>query len=94
MTEMLYNPYDLIIIKEKVIPQENIEELMLLTNNTKDISQATIINNDKADNSETNLEVRNTLWYNIPEEMAKNLEQAVAACFREHIAPKYNCQFK
>ena len=93
MTEMLYNPYDLIIIKEKVIPQENIEELMLLTNNTKDISQATIINNDKADNSETNLEVRNTLWYNIPEEMAKNLEQAVAACFREHIAPKYNCQF-
>ena len=62
MTEMLYNPYDLIIIKEKVIPQENIEELMLLTNNTKDISQATIINNDKADNSETNLEVRNTLW--------------------------------
>ena len=94
MTEMLYYPYDLIIIKEKVIPQENIEELMLLTNNTKDISQATIINNDKADNSETNLEVRNTLWYNIPEEMAKNLEQAVAACFREHIAPKYNCQFK
>ena len=94
MTEMLYNPYDLIIIKEKVIPQENIEELMLLTNNTKDISQATIINNDKADNSETNLEVRNTLWYTIPEEMAKNLEQAVAACFREHIAPKYNCQFK
>ena len=94
MTEMLYNPYDLIIIKEKVIPQENIEELMLLTNNTKDISQATIINNDKADNSETNLEVRNTLWYNIPEEMAKNLEQSVAACFREHIAPKYNCQFK
>ena len=94
MTEMLYNPYDLIIIKEKVIPQENIEELMLLTNNTKDISQATIINNDKADNSETNLEVRNTLLYNIPEEMAKNLEQAVAACFREHIAPKYNCQFK
>jgi len=94
MSEMLYNPYDLIIIKQNVIPQENIEELMLLTNNTKDISQATIINNDKADNSETNLEVRNTLWYNIPEEMAKNLEQAVAACFREHIAPKYNCQFK
>ena len=45
MSEMLlYNPYDLIIIKENVIPQEHIEDLMLLTNNTKDISQATIIN--------------------------------------------------
>ena len=44
---MLHNPYDLIIIKENVIPQENIEELMLLTNNTKDISQATTINKEK-----------------------------------------------
>ena len=94
MSEMLYNPYDLIIIKQNVIPQENIEELMLLTNNTKDISQATIVNNDKGDKSDTDLEVRNTLWYSIPEEIAKNLEQAVAACFREHVAPKYNCQFK
>jgi len=94
MSEMLYNPYDLIIIKENVIPQENIEELMLFTNNTKDTSQATTINNDDKENPDTNLEVRNTLWYNITEEMAKNLEQAVAACFREHVAPKYNCQFK
>ena len=45
---LLYNPYDLIIIKKDVIPQENIEELMLLTNN-KDTTQATVINdiNDK-----------------------------------------------
>ena len=94
MSEMLYNPYDLIIIKENVIPEENIEEIMLLTNNTKDISQATTINNDDKEKPDTNLEVRNTLWYNITEEIAKNLEQAVAACFREHVAPKYNCQFK
>ena len=94
MSEMLYNPYDLIIIKENIIPQENIEELMVLTNNTKDISQATVINKDKQDGGEENLEVRNTLWYTITEEMAKNLEQAVAACFREYVAPKYNCQFK
>ena len=47
MSEMLYNPYDLIIIKENVIPEENLEELMLLTNNTKDISHATIINKIK-----------------------------------------------
>ena len=40
---MLHNPYDLIIIQENVIPQEHIEELMLLTNNTKDIHQATVI---------------------------------------------------
>ena len=93
MSEMLYNPYNLIIIKENVIPQENIEELMLLTNN-KDTVPATVINHDKEDGSETNLETRNTLWYHIPEEMCHNLEQAVASCFRDHVAPKYNCQFK
>ena len=93
MSLMLYNPYDLIIIKDNVIPQEHIEEIMLLTNNTKDISQATIIN-DKVEGGETNLETRNTLWYNITEQMAKNLEQAVAECFRNIVAPKYNCQFK
>jgi len=90
---LLHNPYDLIIIKENVIPEENIEEIMLLTNNTKDISQATIIN-DKVEGGETNLETRNTLWYNITEQMAKNFEQAVAECFRNIVAPKYNCQFK
>ena len=94
MSEMLYNPYDLIIIKENVIPQENIEEIMLLTNNTKDITQATVINNEDKYKGDTELETRNTLWYHITEEVAKNLEQAVAACFREHVAPKYNCQFK
>ena len=94
MSEMLYNPYDLIIIKENIIPQENIEELMVLTNNTKDISQATVFNKNVEDGSEENLEIRNTLWYNIPEEMAKNLEQAVAACFVNHVVPRYNCQFK
>ena len=94
MSEMLYNPYDLIIIKQNVIPQENIEEIMLLTNNTKDISHATIINDKKEDGHEEDLKVRNTLWYHITEEMSHNLEQAVAACFREHVAPKYNCVFK
>jgi len=95
---MQHNPYDLIIIRENVVPDKHIEELMLLTNNTKDISQATIINKVKekedGDSCEKNLETRNTLWYHITEEMAKNLEQAVAACFREIVAPKYNCEFK
>ena len=95
---MLYNPYDLIIIKENVIPQEHIEEIMLLTNNTQDIHQATVINKvkekDDGDSHETNLETRNTLWYHITEEMAKKFEQAVATCFGQHVIPKYNCEFK
>ena len=90
MSEILYNPYDLIIIKKDVIPEEHIDELMLLTNN-KVTSQATVINKDKEDNHDTDLEVRNTLWYHITEEMAKNLEQAVAECFRNIVAPRYNC---
>ena len=91
---LLYNPYDLIIIKENVIPQENIEEIMLLTNNTKDISNATVINKDKEDGCEENLETRNTLWYHITEEMVKKFEEAVASSFVNHVAPRYNCQFK
>ena len=95
---MVHNPYELIIIKQNVIPQENIEELMLLTHNTKDISQATTINKDKekedGDSNDTDLKVRNTLWYGITEEIGKNLEQAVAGCFNNYVVPKYNCQFK
>ena len=91
---MLHNPYDLIIIKENVIPQEHIEELMLLTNNTKDVSQATIISDKKEDGHDTNLEVRHTLWYNITEELSHQLEAAVAGCFVNHVIPKYNCEFK
>ena len=91
---LLHDPYDLIIIKQNVIPPDHIEEIMLLTNNTKDISHATIINKDKEEGSETDLETRNTLWYHITEEMDKKFEQAVAGCFRENVIPKYNCQFK
>ena len=69
---------------------------MLLTNNTKDIHQATIINKNKEeeDSHEEDLEVRNTLWYNITEEMSHKLESAVSGCFRDIIVPKYNCEFK
>ena len=91
---MVHNPYDLIIIKENIIPQANIEEIMLLTNNKKDTSQATIINKDDKDESEKNLEVRNTLWYNITPEMAQQFEKCIAECFRNLVAPRYNCQFK
>ena len=90
---LLHNPYDLIIFKENVNPQENIDEIMLLTNNTKDISQATIIN-DKVEGGDTDLEIRNTLWYHITDEMAQNLEIAVSQCFRNFVIPKYHCEFK
>ena len=95
MSEMmhLYNPYDLIIIQSDVIPPDNIEELMLLTNN-KDTTQATVINKGKGEDSETNLEMRNTLWYHIPDEIMPNLEQAVATCFHKFVVPRYNCEFK
>ena len=87
---LLYNPYDLIIIEENVIPPENIEELMLLTNNTEDITQATIINNFKEEGGTTNLKTRNTLWYAITEEMAQKLEIGISTCFKNFIVPKYN----
>ena len=93
---LLYNPYDLIIIKKDVIPQENIDQLMLLTND-KNTTQATIIDNDengKIEEGKTNTDVRNTLWYNITDEIHHNLEKAVATCFGQHVAPRYNCQFK
>ena len=47
---MQHNPYDLIIIKENVVPDKHIEELMLLTNNKEQISQATVINKDEDGN--------------------------------------------
>ena len=94
---MLHNPYDLIIIQENVIPQEHIEELMLLTNNKENISQATIITRDKVEEEEsheTDKEVRDTLWYTITEELGKKLEEGVATCFAQYVVPKYHCEFK
>ena len=84
---MINDPYDLIIIKENVIPQEHIEEIMLLAND-KNTSQATIVNakTDKPDEKDessgrTDLKVRDTLWYNITDEMFKKLEHAVLIVF-------------
>ena len=93
---MQHNPYDLIIIKENVVPNKHIEELMLLTNNKEQISQAQVINtNDKGeDNSVENLKNRNTLWYEIPEEQGNKLEVAISQVYKEICVPKYNCEFK
>ena len=48
-----HNPYDFIIIQQNVIPEEHIEEIMLLTNDKKNISQATIINDVSDDPEDT-----------------------------------------
>ena len=93
---MQHNPYDLIIIKQNVVPQEHIEELMLLTNNKEEVKQATIINtDDDGNNSEKkNLENRNTLWYHIPDEQVNILQVAISQCYARFVQPKYNCEFK
>ena len=99
---MQHNPYDLIIIKENVIPQEHIEELMLLTN-TKDTQQATVFKEptkpdeeiDKTkDGGNEDLRVRDTLWYPISEEQLVKLEQGIAQAYALYVRPRYNCEFK
>ena len=92
---MKHNPYDLIIIKQNVVPDEHIEELMLLTNNKEKITQATVINRDD-DGKDTNVEKiknRNTLWYDIPEEQGKKLELAISQMYSKFCVPKYHCEF-
>ena len=93
---MQHNPYDLIIIKQNVVPQEHLEELMLLTNNKEEVKQATIINtDDDGNNSEKkNLENRNTLWYHIPDEQVNKLQVAISQCYARFVQPKYQCEFK
>ena len=89
------NLYDLIIIRPNVIPDKDIEELMLLTND-KEVRQATIINNndDGTQTHKENLKNRNTLWYDIPEKECNDLQVAVSQVWEQYIVPKYNCEFK
>ena len=95
---MQHNPYDLIIIKENVVPQKHIEELMLLTNNKEEISQATVVDvgggKDGEDSQLEKLENRNTLWYSISEEERNNLEVAISQMYARYCVPKYHCEFK
>ena len=88
------NPYDLIIIRPNVIPDKDIEELMLLTND-KEVRQATIINNndDGTQTHKENLKNRNTLWYHIPEEEGNKLQVAISQVWAQYVAPKYHCEF-
>ena len=91
----IINPYDWIIIRPNVIPDKDIEELMLLTNNKEEVRQATIINNndDGTQTHKENLKNRNTLWYHIPEEEGNKLQVAISQVWAQYIAPKYHCEF-
>ena len=60
------NLYDLMIIQQDVIPLEDIADIMMVTNE-KPTGQATI-KNDKLDEIALK-EIRNTLWYDIPNEL-------------------------
>ena len=87
---MQHNPYDLIIIKENVVPDEHIEELMLLTNNKEEIKQATVFKND---DEEEKVKSRNAWWYSIPKEDANDLQVAVSEMYKRFCVPKYHCKF-
>ena len=87
----LFNLHDLIIIRNKVIPQEDINLLMQQTNST-DTEQATILNDDPE--GKKDLEVRDTLWYPQSDELRVHLEQAISGCYFRYVQPRYQCTFK
>ena len=87
----LFNLHDLIIIRDKVIPQEDINLLMECTNST-DTEQATILNDDPE--GKKDLEVRDTLWYPQSDELRVHLEQAISGCYFRYVQPRYQCTFK
>jgi len=92
----LDSPYDLIIIKENVVPDKHIEELMLLTNNKERVQQARVVNTDEKGNDFLieKLQNRNTLSYYIPEEHVNKLQVAISEIYSKFCVPKYRCEFK
>ena len=95
MLQIQHNPYDLINIIPNVIPDKDIEELLLLTT-TQDTHNASVIKNneDGTHEQEEKLDVRNTLNFELPPHIDKKLEAAVAGIFTSTIVPRYNCKFK
>ena len=95
MIQIQHNPYDLINIIPNVIPDKDIEELLLLTT-TQNTHNASVIKNneDGTHEQEEKLDVRNTLNFDLPPEIDKKLEAAVAGIFGGMVVPRYNCKFK
>ena len=88
----LFNLHDLIIIRNNVVPQEDINHLMECTNDP-DTQQATILD-DNAEGGKKDLGVRDTLWYPQSDELRVHLEQAISGCYFRYVQPRYQCTFK
>ena len=80
------NLYDWMIIQQNVIPPEDIAEIMMVTNE-KPTGQATIKNGDYDEIALK--EIRNTLWYDIPDKLHVKLQGAVSDCYKRFVGPKY-----
>ena len=81
----------MIIIRNNVIPPDDIDRLMQQTVST-DTEQATILNDNPE--GKKDLEVRDTLWYPQSDELRVHLEQAISGCYFRYVQPRYQCTFK
>lgn len=82
------NPFELIIIKPNIIPQQHINQLLQLTN--QPTSNATVGSGEE----KIELQTRNTEWYPIPFPVLQNLTNAVMSCYTSFIEPKYHSKVK
>jgi predicted 2-oxoglutarate/Fe(II)-dependent dioxygenase YbiX len=82
------NLFELLIIQPNIIPQEHINQLLQLTNQSS--SHATIGSGEE----KIELQTRNTEWYPIPFPILQNLTNAVMSCYRSLIEPKYHSTVK
>lgn len=82
------NPFELLIIQPNIIPQEHIQQLLQLTNQSA--SHASV----GSGKEKIELETRKTLWYPIPYSMLHNLTNAVMSCYTSFIEPKYHSKVK
>lgn len=89
---MLFNLHDLIIIRNNVIPSDDIERLMQQTVST-DTEQATVLD-DNDEGGKKDLGIRDTLWYPQSDELRLHLENAISGCYFKFVQPRYQCTFK
>lgn len=82
------NHFELLIIQPNIIPQEHIQQLLQLTNQSA--SHASV----GSGKEKIELETRKTLWYPIPYSMLQNLTNAVMSCYTSFIEPKYHSKVK
>lgn len=82
------NPFDLLIIRPNIIPQEHIRQLLQLTNQKASHAQV------GSGEEKIELKTRNTEWYPIPFPVLQNLNSAIMSCYTSFIEPKYHSKVK